>query len=175
MDLNTINSMSYEQFLDTFGNIIERCPLVTAAIWSQQPFASVTELENRVFDFIESLPLAGKEGILRCHPDLAGRDLMRGTLTDESQNEQAQAGLTLLSAKEKETLGFLNLQYKAKFGFPFVICAKMSDKNKIMQELGSRLQNEQSEELQKGIAEVKKICHLRICDLFLNEKLPTKL
>ncbi|KAE8627401.1 hypothetical protein XENTR_v10006972 [Xenopus tropicalis] len=175
MDLNTINSMSYEEFLDIFGNIIERCPIITAAIWSQFPFASVTELENSVYDFIESLPLTGKEGILRCHPDLAGRDLMRGTLTDESQTEQAQAGLTALTPKERETLNLLNSQYKAKFGFPFVICAKMSDKNKIMRELASRLQNEQSQELQIGIAEVKKICHLRVNDLFLNVKLPTKL
>ncbi|OCT93137.1 hypothetical protein XELAEV_18016202mg [Xenopus laevis] len=143
MDLNIINAMSYEEFLDIFGNIIERCPLVTAAIWSQRPFASVTELENSVYGFIDSLP--------------------------------PTAGLASLSPKERDTLNLLNSQYKAKFGFRFVICAKMSDKNKIMQELGSRLQSEQLEELQIGIAEVKKICHLRIIDLFLHLKSPTKL
>lgn len=33
----------------------------------------------------------GKEGILGCHPDLAGRDLQRGTLTRESRGRTGRA------------------------------------------------------------------------------------
>ncbi|XP_063807799.1 putative 2-oxo-4-hydroxy-4-carboxy-5-ureidoimidazoline decarboxylase [Pseudophryne corroboree] len=176
MDVQTINSMNYEQFQDTFGNIIEKCLLITAAIWSKQPFSSVHEMEVCVYEFIESLPMSGKEGILRCHPDLAGRELSSGTLTVESQHEQLQAGLTSLTTEEQEILALLNSQYKEKFGFPFVICAKMSDKRKIMEELSYRLQNDPSTELLKGIDEVKKICHLRLQDiLFKSAVLPTKL
>ncbi|XP_053312376.1 putative 2-oxo-4-hydroxy-4-carboxy-5-ureidoimidazoline decarboxylase [Spea bombifrons] len=174
MDLNTVNAMSYGHFMDIFGNIIEKCPLITGAVWSKHPFSSFPELENCVYEFIDSLPPSGKEGILRCHPDLAGRELMSGTLTSESQHEQRQAGLTSLSQADRERLTLLNYQYKEKFGFPFVICAKMSDRNKIMEELSSRLQNEKDEELQTGIAEVKKICHLRLQDIFV-KAVPTKL
>ncbi|KAM5181511.1 putative 2-oxo-4-hydroxy-4-carboxy-5-ureidoimidazoline decarboxylase [Mantella aurantiaca] len=175
MDIRTVNDMSYEDFLDVFGNIIEKCPLISAAVWSNRPFASVKEMEKCVYEFIDCLPSSGKEGILRCHPDLAGRELTSGSLTTESQKEQTQAGLTSLTSGEQETLGCLNSQYKTKFGFPFVICAKMSDKYKIMEEMQSRFQNDPSQELLKGIEEVKKICHLRVQELSANVVLPTKL
>ncbi|XP_018423304.1 PREDICTED: putative 2-oxo-4-hydroxy-4-carboxy-5-ureidoimidazoline decarboxylase [Nanorana parkeri] len=175
MTMQAVNAMSYEEFLDVFGNIIEKCPLITAAVWSNHPFSSVNEMEECVYEFIDSLPSSGKEGILRCHPDLAGRELTSGSLTMESQQEQRQAGLTSLTSGERETLGLLNSQYKTKFGFPFVICAKMSDKYKIMEELCSRLQNDPSQELLKGIEEVKKICHLRVQELSRSVELTTKL
>ncbi|XP_072287440.1 putative 2-oxo-4-hydroxy-4-carboxy-5-ureidoimidazoline decarboxylase [Pyxicephalus adspersus] len=175
MDIHAVNRMSYEEFLDVFGNIIEKCPLITAAVWSNHPFSSLNGIEERVYEFIDHLPPSGKEGILRCHPDLAGRELTSGSLTIESQQEQRQAGLTSLSTEERETLGLLNSQYKTKFGFPFVICAKMSDKYKIMEEMRSRLQNDPSQELLKGIEEVKKICHLRVQQLSNGVGLPTKL
>ncbi|XP_040278545.1 putative 2-oxo-4-hydroxy-4-carboxy-5-ureidoimidazoline decarboxylase [Bufo bufo] len=176
MDLETLNSMNYEKFLDVFGNIIEKCPLITAAVWSRRPFSSFCEVEDNVYEFIESLPVSGKEGILRCHPDLAGRELSSGTLTMESQEEQKQAGLTSLSPEERKRLTLLNTQYKQKFGFPFVIAAKMSDKDKIMEELTARLQNDPSVELLKGVAEVKKICHLRVQDILRKgSPFPTKL
>lgn len=106
---------------------------------------------------------------------MAGRELTSGSLTIESQQEQRQAGFTTLTSGERETLVLLNSQYKTKFGFPFVICAKMSDKYKIMEEMNSRLQNDPSQELLKGIEEVKKICHLRVQELIKGVLLPTKL
>ncbi|KAM9321385.1 putative 2-oxo-4-hydroxy-4-carboxy-5-ureidoimidazoline decarboxylase [Gastrophryne carolinensis] len=176
MNVQAINCMTYEDFLDIFGNIIEKCPLITAAVWSKRPFPTVQEMEESVYEFIDSLHSSGKEGILRCHPDLAGRDLTRGSLTMESQQEQTRAGLTSLSKEERDRLDLMNSQYKSKFGFPFVICAKKSDKGQIMEEISSRLQNDPAQELLKGIEEVKKICHLRIQDILSHGAvLPTKL
>lgn len=80
----------------------------------------------------------GKEGILGCHPDLAGRDLQRGTLTRESRGEQAQAGLDALESAEMSRMARLNGEYKERFGFPFVICARMCDKANILQQLSQR-------------------------------------
>jgi 2-oxo-4-hydroxy-4-carboxy-5-ureidoimidazoline decarboxylase len=50
----------------------------------------------------------GKEGILRCHPDLAGRMAQQGLLTSESSKEQLAAGLDTLNGEEKEMLTNLN-------------------------------------------------------------------
>uniref|UniRef100_A0A8C5PRV1 2-oxo-4-hydroxy-4-carboxy-5-ureidoimidazoline decarboxylase n=1 Tax=Leptobrachium leishanense TaxID=445787 RepID=A0A8C5PRV1_9ANUR len=166
MDLHTLNSLNYEEFVKIFGNIVEKCPLISGAVWSSRPFASILELESSVCEFIDSLPSSGHEGLLRCLPDLAGKELISRTLTQESMREQNQAGLTSLSQSERETLTLLNSQYKLKFGFPFVICARMSDKKKIIEALRSRIQNDRVEELGTGIAEVKKICHLRLQDIF---------
>lgn len=108
---------------------------------------------------------AGQEGILRCHPDLAGRELQRGTLTAESQREQSSAGLTSLSADERLRLAELNAQYRARFGFPFVLAARLSDRAAVPRELARRLHCPPAQELRTALAEVKKIGHLRLADL----------
>ncbi|XP_029004538.1 2-oxo-4-hydroxy-4-carboxy-5-ureidoimidazoline decarboxylase [Betta splendens] len=162
MDINTVNSLPYEDFVDVFGNVVEKCPLITAAVWSRRPFGNLADLEAAISEFIDALPESGKEGILRCHPDLAGRDLRGGTLTRESREEQAGAGLDALDAAEASRVAQLNDAYKRRFGFPFVICARMNDKGRILQQLSQRCLNEAAAERTRGIEEVKKICNLRL-------------
>ncbi|XP_045834041.1 putative 2-oxo-4-hydroxy-4-carboxy-5-ureidoimidazoline decarboxylase [Meles meles] len=165
MDIEKVNSMDFGEFVDVFGNVIERCPLIAAAVWSQRPFSNLEDLEKHFFAFIDSLPQSGQEGILRCHPDLAGRELQRGTLTAESQREQRGAGLTSLDADERLRLAELNAQYRARFGFPFVIAARLSDRAAVQRELARRLHCPPAQELRTALGEVKKIGHLRLADL----------
>ncbi|XP_020781410.1 2-oxo-4-hydroxy-4-carboxy-5-ureidoimidazoline decarboxylase [Boleophthalmus pectinirostris] len=169
MDVGALNALGYEDFMNIFGNIVEKCPLVAAAVWSKRPFANVSALEAAFYEFIDALPDSGKEGILRCHPDLAGRDLQCGTLTPESREEQARAGLDALSADEASLIAQLNQDYKRRFEFPFIICAKMNDKATILRQLLERVDNDRAEESARGIEEVKKICHLRLQALKLHK------
>ncbi|XP_034997788.1 2-oxo-4-hydroxy-4-carboxy-5-ureidoimidazoline decarboxylase [Hippoglossus stenolepis] len=174
MDIDTVNALSYEDFGNIFGNVVEKCPIIAAAVWSSRPFASLSALEAVFSEFIDALPESGKEGILRCHPDLAGRDLQRGTLTKESLEEQAGAGLDALESGEASRMARLNEQYKERFRFPFVICARMNDKKNILRQLSERCQHECTVERAHGIEEVKKICHLRLQGLVCHDA-PNKL
>ncbi|CAO2630777.1 2-oxo-4-hydroxy-4-carboxy-5-ureidoimidazoline decarboxylase [Lemmus lemmus] len=167
MDMEKVNSMGFGEFVDVFGNVIEKCPLVAAAVWSQRPFSGSEDLEKHFFDFIDALPRSGQEGILRCHPDLAGRDLQQGTLTAESLREQSQAGLTSLEADDRLRLQQLNAQYRERFGFPFVLAARLSDRAAVPRELARRLHCQPESELRTALGEVKKICHLRLADLLV--------
>ncbi|XP_045422803.1 putative 2-oxo-4-hydroxy-4-carboxy-5-ureidoimidazoline decarboxylase [Lemur catta] len=166
MDIEKVNSMDFGEFVDVFGNVIERCPLIAAAVWSQRPFSDVEDLEKHFFDFIDALPQSGQEGILRCHPDLAGRELQQGTLTAESQREQSGAGLTSLRADERLQLAELNAQYRARFGFPFVLAARLRGRAAVPLELARRLHCPPAQELRTALDEVKKIGSLRLADLF---------
>ncbi|GAA6217323.1 putative 2-oxo-4-hydroxy-4-carboxy-5-ureidoimidazoline decarboxylase [Lates japonicus] len=174
MDINALNALPYEDFVNIFGNVVEKCPIITAAVWSKRPFVNLSALEAAIDEFIDALPESGKEGILRCHPDLAGRDLQRGTLTQESREEQARAGLDALGSAEASRMARLNEEYKERFGFPFVICARMNDKASILRQLSERCQNERAAERARGIEEVKKICRLRLYGLVLTDA-PNKL
>ena len=109
--------------------------------------------------------LLGKEGILRLHPDLAGRLAQVGQLTSESTQEQASAGLTTMTEDERQRMNNLNRRYKDKFGFPFVICARENKKDAILRGLQERLENSAQTEAVTGANEVKKICRLRILDI----------
>ncbi|XP_026863910.2 2-oxo-4-hydroxy-4-carboxy-5-ureidoimidazoline decarboxylase [Electrophorus electricus] len=174
MDICAVNVLTYEEFLEIFGNVVEKCPLIPAAIWTHRPFSSLAEIEAHISDFIDSLSQSGKEGILRCHPDLAGRDHLSGTLTRDSQEEQREAGMTTLEHAELSRLTRLNSAYKERFGFPFVICARMNSKAAIMRQLVERLENSRPTETKRAIEEVKKICHLRIRYIVLSD-VPNKL
>ncbi|XP_036687573.1 putative 2-oxo-4-hydroxy-4-carboxy-5-ureidoimidazoline decarboxylase isoform X1 [Balaenoptera musculus] len=108
---------------------------------------------------------AGQEGVLRCHPDLAGRELQRGELSAESQREQSAAGLTSLGAAERLWLAELNAQYRARFGFPFVPAARLSDRAAVPREPARRLHCPPAQELSTALGEVKKIGRRRLADL----------
>ncbi|XP_024436541.1 putative 2-oxo-4-hydroxy-4-carboxy-5-ureidoimidazoline decarboxylase [Desmodus rotundus] len=166
MDMEKVNSMDFREFVDVFGNVIERCPLIAAAVWSQSPFSDREELERHFSAFIDALPQSGQEGILRCYPDLAGREQHRGTLTAESQREHSVAGLMSLGTDEQLRLAELNTQYRARFGFPFVLAARLSDREAVFQELQRRLHCSSELELRTALGEVKKIGRLRLADLF---------
>nr|XP_045369940.1 putative 2-oxo-4-hydroxy-4-carboxy-5-ureidoimidazoline decarboxylase [Camelus bactrianus] len=58
MDIEKVNSMDFREFVDVFGNVIERCPLIAAAVWSQRPFSNLEDLEKHFFAFIDALPLS---------------------------------------------------------------------------------------------------------------------
>ncbi|XP_061522060.1 2-oxo-4-hydroxy-4-carboxy-5-ureidoimidazoline decarboxylase [Phycodurus eques] len=165
MELSQVNELPYEDFVNIFGNVVERCPIVAAAVCSQRPFADIDAFEATICDFIDALSEAGKEGILRCHPDLAGRDFKAGTLTQESVSEQANVGFNALSSEDTATMSCWNEEYKERFGFPFVICTLMSDKASIFQEMRVRIANGCTEERACAIEEVKKICRLRLRNL----------
>ncbi|XP_002748961.1 putative 2-oxo-4-hydroxy-4-carboxy-5-ureidoimidazoline decarboxylase [Callithrix jacchus] len=173
MDIEKVNSMDFGEFVDVFGNVIERCPLIAAAVWSQRPFLDLEDLQKHFFAVIDALPQSGQEGILRCHPDLAGRELQQGTLTAESQREQSGAGLTCLGADERLRLAELNAQYRARFGFPFILAARLSDPAAMQRELARRLLCPPAQELRTALGEVKKIGGLRLADLLCAD--PAKL
>lgn len=79
-----------------------------------------------------------------------------------------------LSSVETSRMARLNREYKERFGFPFVICARMSDKAGILRHLSERCRNERAAERARGIEEVKKICRLRLQSLLLSDA-PNKL
>lgn len=59
MDIGAVNDLSYEEFVDVFGNVVERCPVVAAAVWPRRPFRDVGELEAAINHFIDALPQSG--------------------------------------------------------------------------------------------------------------------
>lgn len=59
MDIGSVNYLPYEDFVDVFGNVVEKCPLITAAVWSRRPFSSLADLEASINDFIDALSESG--------------------------------------------------------------------------------------------------------------------
>ena len=92
-------------------------------------------------------------------------------LSPESTREQRQCGLHLLTSDQVRRLRSHNAEYRDKFGFTFVICARENKAAAILEGLDRRLGNSREEEINIGIGEVKKIAKLRSRDVINNLKI----
>ncbi|KAJ7350229.1 hypothetical protein OS493_037692 [Desmophyllum pertusum] len=162
LSISAVNELDYRDFIHKFGSVVEMTSLCAAAVCAKRPFWSFDSFVAAMCQFIDDLPEDGRAGILRSHPDLADR---LESLTPESQREQTQAGITALSMDEIKQLKHYNRLYNDKFGFPFVICARLNNKDAILGGIQTRLYNNGDQELKCGIEEVKKIMLLRMKDL----------
>lgn len=166
LTLEDINSLPPIEFQHLFHNVVELWPAAAAAVSTKLPFGSVNELASHFQHYLDSIDNSSKILILQSHPDLACRLLNTNSLSVESANEQAAAGLNHLTPQQRLLLSDHNKQYRNKFGFPFVICVRQNNKiEKILDGISARLANDKQTEINLGINEVKKICFIRICDI----------
>jgi 2-oxo-4-hydroxy-4-carboxy-5-ureidoimidazoline decarboxylase len=100
--------------------------------------------------------------LIRAHPELAGKAAIDGTLTQASAAEQASAGLDRLTPEEFARFHDLNARYRARFGFPFIICVRLTDKAGILAAMEARLANDRATEIDTAIVEIGKITRLRL-------------
>ncbi|XP_058898318.1 putative 2-oxo-4-hydroxy-4-carboxy-5-ureidoimidazoline decarboxylase [Kogia breviceps] len=165
-DTEKFNSMDFGEFVDVFGNVIERCPLIAAAVGSQRPSSDLEDLEQHLVAFTEALPQSGKEGVPRCHRDLAGRELQRGERSAESRRgERSAAGLTSLGAAERLRLAEPSAQYRARSGFPFALAARLCDWAAVPRERVRWLHCPAAQALSAALREVKKVGRRRLAEL----------
>jgi 2-oxo-4-hydroxy-4-carboxy-5-ureidoimidazoline decarboxylase len=105
---------------------------------------------------------AERLALIRAHPELAGKAAIDGTLTQASAAEQASAGLDRLTAEEFARFHDLNARYRERFGFPFIICVRLTDKAGILAAMAARLANDRDTEIATAIDEIGRITKLRL-------------
>ncbi|MEA3033775.1 MAG: 2-oxo-4-hydroxy-4-carboxy-5-ureidoimidazoline decarboxylase [Sphingomonadales bacterium] len=98
--------------------------------------------------------------LIRAHPELAGKAAV--ALTEASAAEQASAGLDRLSQAEFDRFHALNAAYREKFGFPFIICVRLTDKAGILAAMERRLMNDRDSEIAEALRQIGEIVRLRL-------------
>jgi OHCU decarboxylase len=162
ISLAALNAMSRDEFTRHFGGVLERSPKFAERVASARPFRTLDELHGAFVGEIERAPENDQLGLLRAHPDLADR-LAR--LTASSTREQTSAGLDALSPEQLGEFQRLNVAYRKRFGFPFIICARLHSKNAIIAAFQNRMENSRDAEFKTALDEVAKIARLRLQDL----------
>lgn len=161
LKLSEVNALPREDFNRTIGSVFEHSPWVAARSESQRPFANREELHQALCASVRAATEEEKLALIRAHPDLVGR----AVLTSESAAEQESAGLDHLSPNDREKFREFNQRYGEKFGFPFVICARLNGKESILRAFQTRLENTPAEEIATALSEIEKIAELRLRDL----------
>ena len=163
--LAQLNLLSRDEFVRVVGPVFEHSPWIAEAAWLKRPFASVEELHRAL---CETVRVAGAEkqlALIQAHPDLVGRLALAGALTKESTGEQASAGLNNLSPEEIAEIEQFNQTYRDKFGFPFVICARLNKQEAIRSGFRQRLNHSRANEIKTALEEIGKIAYLRLQDI----------
>ena len=167
--LGALNACDREAFVDALGHLFEHSPWVAEETFDKRPFESVDGLHAALCATMLAAPAERQLALVRAHPDLAGRLAQAGQLTDSSSGEQAAAGLDRLTAAEASEIQRLNDDYQARFGFPFVICARLNDKEMILAAMRSRSGSTPEAELSTALGEIAKIARLRLNDAVTKE------
>ncbi|MGO7589889.1 2-oxo-4-hydroxy-4-carboxy-5-ureidoimidazoline decarboxylase [Rhizobium leguminosarum] len=160
--------MSREDFVSRFGGVFEHSPFIAERAYDAggvtEPLTAAGVHAALAAVFRAASPRE-RLGVLRAHPDLAGRLAISGELTEDSRKEQAGAGLDRLRPAEHARFTELNSAYVEKFGFPFIIAVKGLGKGDILSAFETRIGNGQDEEFATATAQVEKIALLRLTSM----------
>lgn len=149
-------------FIERYGGIYEHSAWIAEQCYDATHDADLDVIAKRFAQCVDESDYDTRLKLIRAHPDLAGRAAIRGELTIDSSDEQASAGIDQCSQAEYKQFVALNSAYKEKFGFPFVMAVRGSDRHKILSAFAERIGNDPDTEFATAIREIHKIARLRL-------------
>ena len=162
--INKINKLHKSEFIKVFSNIFENSIWISEELYKLKPFDSFDDLSTKIMDIFENTTNEKQMEILKAHPDLATKTRI-GSLTMDSKKEQNSAGLDKCTEEEFNEFKSLNLEYKKKFGFPFIFAVKDKSKLEILSNFRKRISYDINIEFGEAKKQVKKIASLRLNEI----------
>ena len=159
--LDDLNRMAVDAFVAALGDVFEHSPWVAEAVAQSRPFATVGALHAAMAGAVRASPRERQMALLRLHPEL-GDKVARADLTASSQAEQGSLGLDRLSGKEFELFQRYNGAYRARYGFPFIICVRRHTRDSVLRQFERRLRNSVNDEVDAALDEIALIARLRL-------------
>jgi 2-oxo-4-hydroxy-4-carboxy-5-ureidoimidazoline decarboxylase len=166
LSLPHVNAMDQSAFVSQLGWVYEHSAWVAEGAWEDRPFSTIDDLHAAMEKVVHSATPQKQLALIPAHPDLAGRLRSVSELTVASRREQADAGLNELTAAQAEQMALHNAQYRDKFGFPFIVCARLKNAGTILEAVAKRLENTRANEIGVALEEISKIGRLRLADAF---------
>lgn len=155
--------MDTHDFIARYAAVYEHSPWVAEKV---APLATevddAAQLAVLMADCVDNAATERQLELIRAHPDLAGKAQLAGQLTEDSTLEQASAGLDQCSPDELQRFQSLNTAYREKFGFPFIMAIRDSNRAEILDVFAARLENDYDLEFETALTEIHKIARLRL-------------
>jgi 2-oxo-4-hydroxy-4-carboxy-5-ureidoimidazoline decarboxylase len=167
--LSDLNIYGKDDFVAALANIFEYSPWIAEQAAAARPFAGVTQLFAAMKSAVDRAAPELRLALIKAHPDLANKTQRAAGLTEESNAEQNSVGLDRLSDAEYEAFERVNDAYRAKFGFPYIVCVRRHTKDSILRDFERRLPNDVTTETQRSIEEICRIAALRLDQLVISE------
>jgi N-carbamoyl-L-amino-acid hydrolase len=171
LTLEALNAADRDAFVALLDGTYEHSPWIAQRAWAHRPFATLTALKQALADTVREASEAEQLGLIRAHPELAGKAMVSRTLTAESTNEQGKAGLTDCTPEEFARIQQLNADYNAKFGFPFILAVRGPrgeglSRHQIIDTFARRLAHHPDFERAESLRNIHRIAEIRLNDKF---------
>jgi len=158
--------MGYDAFVKAYGSVYEHSPWVAEAAFAAAPNVDTVDGLHVVMQTaVRNAPHDQLLTLIKAHPDLAVAPAELSKLTTSSISEQTGAGLNQCSPEEFATFKQLNADYKAKFGFPFIVAVKGLSRADILAAFRARIHNTPEAEFETALEQIHKIAKFRIIAL----------
>ncbi len=175
--LHELRSADEAGFVALLDGIYEHSPWIAAAAFRARPAAGHASLAALKHALVQAVREAGREaqlGLIRAHPELAGKAMVAKSLTAESTDEQTRSGLTHCSADEFAQLQQLNAAYNARFGWPFILAVRGPrgeglTRTEIIATFARRLAGHPDFEFAECLRNIHRIAEIRLADRFAGE------
>jgi len=165
-----LNACSKDDFVTSLANIFEYSPWIAEQVAASRPFAGVRPLFEAMKSAVDRAAPELRLALIKAHPDLANKTQRAAGLTAESNAEQNSVGLDRLSDAEFEAFERVNNAYRARFGFPYIVCVRRHTKDSILRDFERRLPNDVVTETRTSIAEICRIAALRLDQLVTGDE-----
>ena len=167
--LNQLNAASQAEFVRLLDGTYEHSPWIAEAAWKKGAFISLAQLKLALVQVVHEASIDQQLALIRVHPELAGKAMVSNSLTTESTNEQGKAGLTDCTPEEFARIQQLNADYKARFGFPFILAVRGPrglglTRAEIIATFARRLENHPDYERAESLRNIHRIAEIRLND-----------
>jgi len=171
LTLEQLSQATQTEFTRLLDGTYEHSPWIAERAWAKRPFRSLDQLKLALVEVVRAADRPAQLGLIRAHPELAGKAMVAKTLTAESTHEQGKAGLTQCTADEFARIQKLNADYNARFGFPFILAVRGPrgtglDKDEIIATFERRVENHPDFEFAEALRNIHRIAEIRLDEKF---------
>ena len=171
LTLSDLNAAPQQQFTALLDGVYEHSPWIAEKAWLHRPFLSLAHLKRALVEVLQEAGREAQLGLIRAHPELAGKAMVARSLTAESTHEQGKAGLTDCTPAEFDKLQRLNAEYNARFGWPFIMAVRGPrglglHRRQIIETFERRLANHPDFEFAEALRHIHRIAEIRLNDKF---------
>ncbi|MBX3624944.1 MAG: 2-oxo-4-hydroxy-4-carboxy-5-ureidoimidazoline decarboxylase [Rhizobacter sp.] len=171
LTLDQLNNASHDEALQMLAGVYEHSPWIAKQALAQRPFKTLAALKVALAQMVREADPSQQLALIQAHPELAGKLAEQGQLTAESSHEQHTAGLKACSPEELAALQRLNAEYRAKFGWPFILAVRGPrgtglTRQQIITTFARRLEGHADFERAECLRNIHRIAELRLNDKF---------
>ena len=164
--LEQVNRMSREEFVATFGRLFQGSTDVVGRAYDRRPFADTANLRSAFQEALFSAPREEQRALMAAYPDLGADRVADGEEGEDSERDQASAGLTRLADADRAEFAALAAAYRERFGIPLIVCVReAASRDRILTEGHQRLENSPAQEHAAALIEIAKVANHRFADL----------